>query len=130
MLKFFPGALEWVGTGVVPGLAVLALFLLPFFDRNPSATAQAPLRHYLYVGCRLKHRPLDCARCRHYPPRRRPAPWLARSASKFWLVGPVLRAVASSAMAQRRRRRDQGVEGLEGVVVKPINTRMRCTPAR
>ncbi len=35
MLKYFPGALEWVGTVVIPGLAVGALFLLPFFDRNP-----------------------------------------------------------------------------------------------
>jgi mono/diheme cytochrome c family protein len=36
MLKFFPGSIEWIGTAVIPGLAVLALFLLPFFDRNPS----------------------------------------------------------------------------------------------
>lgn len=36
MLKYFPGALEWVGTVVIPGLAVGALFLLPFIDRNPS----------------------------------------------------------------------------------------------
>jgi mono/diheme cytochrome c family protein len=35
MLKFFPGNLEWIGTTVIPGLAVLALFALPFFDRNP-----------------------------------------------------------------------------------------------
>ncbi len=36
MLKYFPGKLEWVGTAVIPGLGVLALFLLPFLDRNPS----------------------------------------------------------------------------------------------
>ena len=35
MLKYFPGSLEWVGTTVIPGLAVTALFLLPFIDRNP-----------------------------------------------------------------------------------------------
>jgi mono/diheme cytochrome c family protein len=35
LLKYFPGRLEWVGTTVVPGLAVLALLLLPFYDRNP-----------------------------------------------------------------------------------------------
>lgn len=34
MLKYFPGKIEWIGTAVIPGLAVLALFLLPFFDRN------------------------------------------------------------------------------------------------
>jgi menaquinol-cytochrome c reductase cytochrome b/c subunit len=35
MLKFVPPELEWVGATVIPGLAVLAMFLLPFFDRNP-----------------------------------------------------------------------------------------------
>jgi menaquinol-cytochrome c reductase cytochrome b/c subunit len=35
MLKFFPGNLEWVGTTVIPGLAVLGLLLLPFYDHNP-----------------------------------------------------------------------------------------------
>ena len=34
MLKYFPGSLEWLGTTVIPIIAVLALFLLPFFDRN------------------------------------------------------------------------------------------------
>jgi quinol-cytochrome oxidoreductase complex cytochrome b subunit len=29
MLKFVPGKLEWVGATVVPGIAVLVLFLLP-----------------------------------------------------------------------------------------------------
>jgi mono/diheme cytochrome c family protein len=36
MLKYFPGNLEWIGTAVIPGLAVLALLLLPFLDKNPS----------------------------------------------------------------------------------------------
>lgn len=34
-LKYIPGQLEWVGAVVIPGLLVLALFLLPFYDRNP-----------------------------------------------------------------------------------------------
>jgi mono/diheme cytochrome c family protein len=36
MLKYFPGQIEWVGTTIIPGIAVLVLFLLPFIDRNPS----------------------------------------------------------------------------------------------
>ncbi|MCL5997339.1 MAG: c-type cytochrome [Chloroflexi bacterium] len=36
MLKFFPGNLEWLGTTIIPAAAVLALLLLPFFDRNPA----------------------------------------------------------------------------------------------
>jgi ubiquinol-cytochrome c reductase cytochrome b subunit len=34
-LKFFKGPLEMVGSVVLPGLAVLALFLVPFIDRGP-----------------------------------------------------------------------------------------------
>jgi mono/diheme cytochrome c family protein len=34
MLKYFPGKLEWLGTTIIPIIAVLALFLLPFYDRN------------------------------------------------------------------------------------------------
>lgn len=36
MLKYFPGAIEWVGTVIIPGIAIGALFLLPFIDRNPA----------------------------------------------------------------------------------------------
>ncbi len=35
MLKFFKGPLEIVGSVVLPGVAVLALFLIPFIDRGP-----------------------------------------------------------------------------------------------
>jgi quinol-cytochrome oxidoreductase complex cytochrome b subunit/cytochrome c551/c552 len=34
-LKFFKGPLETVGSVVLPGVAVLALFLIPFIDRGP-----------------------------------------------------------------------------------------------
>ncbi len=36
MLKFFPGQIEWVGTAIIPGIAVGALFLLPFLDKSPA----------------------------------------------------------------------------------------------
>jgi mono/diheme cytochrome c family protein len=35
MLKYFPGVIEWLGTAVIPALLVLALLLLPFYDRRP-----------------------------------------------------------------------------------------------
>ena len=35
MLKYFPGVIEWVGTAIVPAVAVLALLFLPFYDRSP-----------------------------------------------------------------------------------------------
>jgi menaquinol-cytochrome c reductase cytochrome b/c subunit len=33
-LKFIPGSIEWVGTAVIPGVGVLILILLPFIDKN------------------------------------------------------------------------------------------------
>jgi ubiquinol-cytochrome c reductase cytochrome b subunit len=39
MLKYFPGKLEWLGTAVIPTIAILVLLLLPFLDRNQK-------RHY------------------------------------------------------------------------------------
>jgi menaquinol-cytochrome c reductase cytochrome b/c subunit len=39
MLKYFPGKLEWLGTTIIPGLAILALLLLPLWDRKSE-------RHY------------------------------------------------------------------------------------
>ena len=35
-LKFFPGNLEFVGVMIVPGILALALFFLPWLDRDPS----------------------------------------------------------------------------------------------
>jgi len=39
MLKYFPGKLEWLGTTIIPGIAILVLLLLPILDRNQK-------RHY------------------------------------------------------------------------------------
>jgi len=38
-LKYFPGEIEWVGAAVIPGILVMALILLPLYDKNP-------FRHY------------------------------------------------------------------------------------
>ena len=35
LLKYFPGQIEWIGTAVFPTVAVLILLLLPFIDRSP-----------------------------------------------------------------------------------------------
>jgi mono/diheme cytochrome c family protein len=39
MLKYFPGKVEWLGTAVIPAIAILVLLLLPLLDRKPD-------RHY------------------------------------------------------------------------------------
>jgi hypothetical protein len=38
-LKFIPGKIEWMGTFVIPVIGILVLFALPFLDKNP-------LRHW------------------------------------------------------------------------------------
>ncbi|HYU58922.1 MAG TPA: cytochrome b N-terminal domain-containing protein, partial [Actinomycetota bacterium] len=35
LLKYFPGPLEWVGVALVPLVLVVALVVLPFYDRSP-----------------------------------------------------------------------------------------------
>lgn len=35
LLKYFPGQLEWVGTVVIPVFVIFAMLLLPFYDRSP-----------------------------------------------------------------------------------------------
>lgn len=50
LLKYFPGALEWVGVAVVPGVAVLFLLLLPFIDKHPlRSPAKRPIAMSLAV---------------------------------------------------------------------------------
>jgi mono/diheme cytochrome c family protein len=39
LLKFVPGKIEWMGTFVLPVVGILVLFALPFLDKNP-------LRHW------------------------------------------------------------------------------------
>jgi menaquinol-cytochrome c reductase cytochrome b/c subunit len=35
LLKYFPGSIEWIGTAILPAAGVLLLLLLPFYDRSP-----------------------------------------------------------------------------------------------
>lgn len=41
MLKFFPGQIEFLGTAVIPGIAILLLLLLPFYDRSITRNARS-----------------------------------------------------------------------------------------
>lgn len=47
LLKYFPGRLEIVGAIAIPGLAVCALFLLPFLDRTSERRPRALRRVWM-----------------------------------------------------------------------------------
>ncbi len=36
LLRFFPGKLEFVATAIIPGGALMLMFLLPFIDKHPE----------------------------------------------------------------------------------------------
>ncbi len=49
-LKFFKGSLEVVGAVVLPGIATLALFLVPFIDRGPAVRLRKRVFAFLAVA--------------------------------------------------------------------------------
>lgn len=62
LLKYFPGSLEIVGSVILPGLAVLGLFLIPFIDRaklaqlrhRTTAIGVLVLSAFLWTGLTVK----------------------------------------------------------------------------
>lgn len=62
LLKYFPGQIEFIGTVIIPGAAILALLLLPFLDRRlqrhpfnrPLATAVMTAILVLMAGLTLQ----------------------------------------------------------------------------
>lgn len=40
LLKYFPGSLEWLGVVAVPAIIIIALILLPFYDRKAEREPQ------------------------------------------------------------------------------------------
>ena len=123
MLKYFPGQLEWVGTVIIPGIAILALFLLPFYDRSP-------FRHWkkrrVAVGVMslvvVSMLVLTVVAVATTPPQEETA--LAATLSDEIVLGQDLSSVhcVECHGADGEGGEIKGVEGLEGVIVKPINS--------
>jgi mono/diheme cytochrome c family protein len=123
MLKYFPGKLEWVGTVILPGAAVLALFLLPFYDRSPfrywkKRKLAVGVMSAIVVGMVA----LTVIAAVTTPPQEEAN--LATSLSESILLGSDLFSVQCVEChgAEGEGGEIKGVEGLENVVVKPINS--------
>jgi menaquinol-cytochrome c reductase cytochrome b/c subunit len=124
MLKFFPGAVEWVGTAVIPGLAVLVLFLLPFIDRNP-------FRHFskriigigIMTGIVISIVALTIW-ASVTTPKQAEAGTVAQTLSEQILAGTDLYSVncVECHGADGEGGEIKGVEGLEGYIMKPIHS--------
>lgn len=124
LLKYIPGRLEWVGTVVIPGLVVLALLLLPFYDRSP-------FRHWkkrkLAIGVMsvIVAGIVGLTIMAVATTPRQAENELATTLGERILSGQDLYSVhcVECHGADGEGGEITGVEGLEGVVVKPINSR-------
>ncbi len=123
LLKFFPGSLEWVGTALLPGVAVAVLFLLPFLDRNPkrhwkNRKVAVGLMSVIVIGMAgLTIRAVVTT-----PPQAEST--VAGGLAEQIAAGRDLYAVQCVEChgADGEGGRIEGVQGLAGVTLKPINS--------
>jgi len=125
MLKYFPGSLEWLGTTIIPVIAVLALFLLPFFDRNPKRYWKSrPWAIGIMAVMVLGIVVLTILAVVSTPPQE-VAGTIAGTIPEQILAGQDLYSINCTEChgPDGEGGEIKGVEGLEGVILKPINSK-------
>lgn len=124
MLKFFPGAIEWVGTFIIPTLAVGLLFLLPFIDRNPHRHFSKRRFAIAVMTLIVVGMVLLTLRAVATTPAQAESGTLTSSIGEQVIAGQDLYSVhcVECHGAEGEGGEIIGVEGLEGVIVKAINT--------
>ena len=125
MLKYFPGSLEWLGTTIIPLIAVLALVLLPFFDRNSRRYWKARpwaigIMTLMVVGI-VALTVLAVVTT----PAQEVTGTVAGTVSEQILAGQDLYSVNCTECHGPNGEGGEikGVEGLEGFIMKPINSK-------
>jgi menaquinol-cytochrome c reductase cytochrome b/c subunit len=125
MLKYFPGKLEWLGTTIIPVIAILALILLPFFDRNSRRYWKARpwaigIMTVMVVGIVA----LTVLAVVTTPPQEVTGT-VAGTVSEQILAGQDLYSVNCTEChgPDGEGGEIKGVEGLEGFIMKPINSK-------
>ncbi len=125
LLKYFPGSLEWLGTTVIPIIAVLALFLLPFFDRNSKRHWKArPVAVIIMSVMVVGIVALTIMAVATTPPQEVTGT-IAGSVPEQILAGQDLYSVNCTECHGPNGEGGEvkGVEGLEGYIMKAINTK-------
>lgn len=123
LLKYFPGQIEWIGTAVLPGIAVLALFFLPFLDRNPRRHwKKRPWAISIMTVVVLGMVSLTIMAVMSTPPHEE-SDTLAATLSEQISIGQDLYSVycVECHGADGEGGEIKGVAGLEGVILPPIN---------
>jgi menaquinol-cytochrome c reductase cytochrome b/c subunit len=123
MLKYFPGQIEWVGTVIIPTIAVLALLLLPFYDRSPfrhwkKRKVATAIMSIVVVGMVA----LTILAAVTTPPQEEVA--LATTITDKIILGQDLYSIQCVEChgAEGEGGEIVGVEGLEGVILKSISS--------
>jgi menaquinol-cytochrome c reductase cytochrome b/c subunit len=125
MLKYFPGKLEWVGTAIIPALAVLGLFLLPFYDRSPFRYWKKRLFGIGFMSVIvLGMVGLTIVAMVTTPPQEETGTVAATVAQQV-IAGQDLFSINCTEChgPDGQGGEIKGVEGLEGVILKPINSK-------
>jgi quinol---cytochrome c reductase cytochrome c subunit, bacillus type len=125
MLKYFPGALEWLGTTVIPIIAILALFLLPFFDRNPRRFWKRRPWAIGIMSAMVVGIVALTILAVVTTPAQEVTGTIAGTVSEQILAGQDLYSVncVECHGAEGEGGEIKGVEGLEGYIMKPINSK-------
>ena len=121
MLKYFPGSIEWVGTAIVPVLAVMALLLLPFYDRRPVRYWRKRKLAMAFMSVSvIGIVTLTILAAAATPPQDE---FSATSISDQIVVGQDLYSIQCVECHGSEGEGGEilGVEGLEGVIVAPLN---------
>ena len=124
MLKYFPGNLEWLGTTIIPGIVVLVLLLLPFLDKNPMRYYARRKFALMVMGIAVVGIvALTVVAFVTTPPQAEVA--VAGTLSEQIVAGQDLYSVncVECHGADGEGGEVKGVEGFDGVVLAPINTK-------
>jgi len=124
MLKYFPGQIEWVGTAIIPGLAVLALLLLPFFDRNPNRHWSKRRFANTFMTVVVLGMVALTILAAATTPKQEEEDVIAATIGEQMVVGEELYSIhcVECHGPEGEGGEIKGVEGLEGVILDPINT--------